>query len=259
MSKRVIRSTKAGVPIVRAVERAIALLRAFSSERPRQTLTELALSTSLDKNTTRRLLHTLEAGGLVEHSEGHYALSFGLHELLSAVTVGGDLRDIALPTMHRVAAETSATTFLWVYQDGFAVCVERVRPPQPTVEVTWSPIGSRNTLNSGGGPLTILGYLPPEKLAVALEHPLISRTPFSITNPGELQRRAAKIAKDGYVIAENDFVVGLSGVGVPILHPNGDLIAALSISSLCDHVKSIVEADGVKKLKMYAHAIARRL
>jgi DNA-binding IclR family transcriptional regulator len=105
----------------------------------------------------------------------------------------------------------------------------------------------------------MLGYLSPEELAIALHHTLMSRTPFSITDPEELRMKAAQIARDGYVLAANDFVVGISAVGVPILHPSGHLVAALSISSLSDHIESIVERGGVKQLQACAEAIARRL
>ncbi|WP_204348711.1 hypothetical protein, partial [Serratia marcescens] len=78
--------------------------------------------------------------------------SYGLLELFSGVDTGRPLREIAGSVLLVVAAETSATAFLWVYKDGMAICVERVRPPQSLVEVTWSAVGSRTTLNSGGGP-----------------------------------------------------------------------------------------------------------
>ncbi|WP_204323871.1 hypothetical protein, partial [Stenotrophomonas maltophilia] len=78
--------------------------------------------------------HTLEAGGLIEHRDGFYALSYGLLELFSGVDTGRPLREIAGSVLLVVAAETSATAFLWVYKDGMAICVERVRPPQSLVE-----------------------------------------------------------------------------------------------------------------------------
>lgn len=250
---------KAGVPIVRAVERAIALLRAFTAERPRQTLTELASATSLDKNTTRRLLHTLETGGLVEHRDGLYSLSYGLLDLFSGVQAGGGLREIAMPAMQQVATETSATTFLWIYYEGFAVCIERIRPPQPKVEVTWSPIGSRTTLNSGGGPLALLGHLQQADREFALRQVMISRTPATLVAREDLQRRASEIARDGHVVAESDFVVGLTGLGVPIFDKNGTLVAALSISSMSDHMSELVDAGIADQMKRHAKAIGLRL
>ena len=94
-----------GVPIVRAVDRAIALLRAFRPEQPRLGLSELARQVGLDKGTTRRLLLTLQLNELVEYDEHSqsYALAVGLIELGSAVTTGRELRDIAGPYLTEIA------------------------------------------------------------------------------------------------------------------------------------------------------------
>ncbi|MBN8940752.1 MAG: IclR family transcriptional regulator [Rhizobiales bacterium] len=244
---------------MRAVERSIALLRAFRPGRTRQTLTELASTTALDKNTTRRLLHTLEAGGLVEHQNGLYALSYGLLELFSAVDTGRPLREIAGAVLPVIAAETSATAFLWVHKDGMAVCVERVRPPQSLVEVTWSAVGSRTTLNSGGGPQALLGHLPPAELKRALDQDLARRTPFTIADREALAARAAEIAKDGHVLAVDDYVVGLSALGVPVFDRHRQLLGAISISTLGDHARQLVASGYFATLESHAAEIGRRV
>ncbi|MFN8926973.1 MAG: helix-turn-helix domain-containing protein, partial [Rhodospirillales bacterium] len=45
---------------VRAITRAVAILRAFTGERPSLTLGEVAAQAGLDKATTRRILLTLQ-------------------------------------------------------------------------------------------------------------------------------------------------------------------------------------------------------
>ena len=109
-----------GVPIVRAVDRAIALLRAFRPEQPRLGLSELSRQVGLDKGTARRLLSTLQLNELVEHDERTqtYALAVGLAELGSSVTTGRELRDIAGPCLTEIAEKTGATSFLWVMSPG---------------------------------------------------------------------------------------------------------------------------------------------
>lgn len=250
--------TRAGVPIVRAVERSIALLRAFQPGRSRQTLTELAGATSLDKNTARRLLHTLEAGGLIDHQDGLYSLSHGLLELFSAVDMGGSLREVAAPVLRAIAEETAATAFLWVHKDGMAVCIERVRPADPRVEVTWSAVGSRTTLNSGGGPLALLGHLAPAERERALDQVMVRRTPFSLVDRDALAARATEIAHAGEVLAADDYIVGLSALGVPVFDRHGQLLGALSISTLGDHARDLAAAGYFTTLKAHAAALGRR-
>lgn len=231
-----------GVPIVRAVDRAIALLRAFRPEQPRLGLSELSRQVGLDKGTTRRLLQTLQLNGLVEHDERSqsYALAVGLIELGSAVTTGRELRDIAGPYLTEIAEKTGATSFLWVHVAGRALCVDRVRASLPHVDATWFAVGAQAPLNCGGGPRVILAYLDElqRRQALALEMP--KRAPASQTDPELLWLEAERIRVQGWELAADDFFIGLTGVGVPIFDRSGALAGALSISSLT----SIVAPEG---------------
>lgn len=231
-----------GVPIVRAVDRAIALLRAFRPEQPRLGLSELARQVGLDKGTTRRLLLTLQLNELVEYDEHSqsYALAVGLIELGSAVTTGRELRDIAGPYLTEIAEKTGATAFTWVHIAGRGLCVDRVRASLPHVDATWFAVGAQAPLNCGGGPRVLLAYLDDEQRRLALSLDLPKRAPASQTDPAQLWREADRIRAQGWELAADDFFIGLTGVGVPIFDRSGALAGALSISSLT----SIVAPQG---------------
>ncbi len=76
---------KSNVPIVRALERGLALLQLFSQAKPQQSLTELAREAALDVGTTRRLLQTLMVAGFVDFNEtaGKYHLTSRIRDLAS--------------------------------------------------------------------------------------------------------------------------------------------------------------------------------
>lgn len=225
---------KPGVPTVRAVERAVALLQAFSCERPRLTLAELARLADLDKGTARRLLHTLSGTGLVAFDERAqaYGLGAGVLELASAAQPGGDLRDIASPVLTRVADETGATAFLWIPHEGSALCLDRVRAALLHIDATWFSVGARTALNCGAGPRVILAHVDDAERERALAGPLPQRTPASETDPDALRRAAARIRAQGWELAVDDFFIGLAALGVPVVDRRGGFVAALSITSL---------------------------
>lgn len=231
-----------GVPIVRAVDRAVALLKAFRPEQPRLSLSELARAAGLDKGTTRRLLLTLQLNELIEHDERSqsYALAVGLIELGSAVATGRELRDIAGPYLTEIAEKTGATAFLWVHNAGRGLCVDRVRASLPHVDATWFAVGAQAPLNCGGGPRVLLAYLDEAQRRLALSLELPKRAPASQTDPELLLREADRIRQQGWELAADDFFIGLTGVGVPIFDRSGALAGALSISSLT----SIVAPEG---------------
>src|SRR2546429_9948440 len=78
---RVRRAAKASG--IRAVERAVAILRTFSSGAPELSVSELGRAVGLHKSTVHRLLGTLERTGFVVQDPGtkRYRLGLPLFEL----------------------------------------------------------------------------------------------------------------------------------------------------------------------------------
>jgi DNA-binding IclR family transcriptional regulator len=223
-----------GLSVVRALDRGLALLRAFTAIKPRLSLTQLAQTTGLDKGTTRRLLHTLELAGFVQYDEREalYALSIDVLEIASAVQTGRDLHEIGAPYLGDITEQTNTTSFLWVHHEGTALCVDRVRAPNLEVDAVWFTVGTRASLNCGAGPRILLAFVSEEEREFALSLPLDRRTPASEIEPAELRRSAAKIRAQGWELAVDDFVIGLAALGVPIFDQKGKLAGALSITTL---------------------------
>lgn len=232
--RKAVTSQKPGVPIVRALDRGIALLRAFNASSPRRSLTELSKSAELDKGTARRLLHTLVQAGLIDHDDltSLYSLSVGVLELGAAVETGRELREIAAPYMSELSERTGTTAYLWIHHEGMALCVERVRASIPNVDAAWATVGSRFPLNCGAGPRVLLGFVSRDELKMALSLELTRRTSESQTSSKVLVAEAERIKKQGWEFAVDDFVAGLAAIGVPILDRHGALAGSLSITTL---------------------------
>ncbi|MXQ13612.1 IclR family transcriptional regulator [Microvirga makkahensis] len=225
---------KPGVPLVRAVLRAVVLLNAFTSDRPRLTLTELAHIAELDKGTTRRLLHTLSVAGLIhfDTSTQHYMLDIGALEIASAVQVGRDLREIASPILADISSQTSTAAFLWVPHEGAALCLDRIRAPILQIDAAWFAVGALAPLNCGAGPRVVLAFVSDDERERGLSGELPRRTPFSETSATKLRTVAGVIREQGWELAVDDFFIGLAALGVPVFNRERRFVAALSITSL---------------------------
>lgn len=219
---------------VRAVERAMALLRAFGPTSTRLSLAELTRLSGLDKGTTRRILQTLASGDFIEFDDTTktYSLGPGILLLLPGVRYGSDLRDVAAPALTRLAEESGATSYLWTYFDGFAMCLDRVKSPELHIDTLRSGIGTRVTLNHSAGPRVLLAYLSAEERGKVLGAPLEQPTSRSVVDPAMLEASAAKIRKQGWEFATDDYALGMSALGVPVLNARGELVASVSIASL---------------------------
>lgn len=224
----------AGVPLVRALDRGLALLSAFVPEQPQASLTELARAAQLDKGTARRLLQTLVLAGWVRHDAGtgQYALTTRLLSVASAVETGGALRAAGTDLLHDLARQTGATAFLWIAEDGLALCLARAVAPQPDVDAVWFAVGARAAMNCGAGPKVLLAGLSRTERERALAMPFQIRTPASRTDRASLSEEADAIATRGWELARDDFVLGLAGLGVPIQGQDGSMLGALSLSGV---------------------------
>lgn len=145
----------------------------FSSDTPQLSLSELAKRTGLDVGTTRRLLQTLPVAGFVGHNgtTSNFFLTKKVLDLAMAVQTDHSLKEIGAAYLVDLAQNTGATAFLWLYSDGMALCADRVRAAIPNVEAAWFAVGAKTTLNGGGGPRTLLAFLPEDERARALSIP----------------------------------------------------------------------------------------
>jgi len=95
---------------VRSVQRAFALVRCLTPDRPEATLTEFKQSTGLATSTVQRLLTTLEAGSILRRLPGG-RYTFGSALIQVAVTALGaiELRRLVEPYLDRISSETGET------------------------------------------------------------------------------------------------------------------------------------------------------
>lgn len=240
---------------VRAVSRALALLRAFTPARPQLGLAEAAQAAALDKGTARRLLLTLIEAGLVrqEPHTQRYALTLRVVELAAAVQTGG-LREEARPVMARLAGETGATVFLSVADGPGALCLERVHGHDP-VRVQWWGVGSHLPWNCGAGPRLLLAFMDPAEAAAALRQPR-ALTPQSETDMARLRDHLAAVRARGFEVTVDDVVVGLAAIAVPVRDADGRIAAALSLGGLSN---VLLGADGGPRWLDRLHAAATEI
>ena len=232
MSKNAQPAEKSAIHNVRAVTRALTVLKSFTGKSG-QTLAEVTVATGLDKGTTRRLLLTLMDNGFVmqDAQTQQYRLGLAIRELASDVTGDFDLRSVALPILNELAAELHITAFLSVYDNSDAICLERVHDMRG-IEVHWWAVGGTLPFNCGAAPKLLLAYRSDEQIAESLKRPMVALTTKSITDPDKLRADLSKIRKRGWELAVDDVALGLSAIAVPVFNSAGNLVCALSIAGL---------------------------
>ena len=235
---------------MRAVSRAVGILRAFTPERQHLALAEVARAAGLDSGTTRRILVTLKDEGLVRQDDGNgtYCLSLELLQLASAVPDGNSLRELTASRLMRLARETQATVFLSIRQGDAAVCLARYHS-ESAVQVRWWSVGGKLPLNCGAGPKVLLSNLSGEEKEQILSGSLTQLTGHSTAEPESLRTEIDQISQAGWALTQDDVAEGLSALAVPLCNGLGEVLAAISIGGLTPQIISQSEPRWLNELQ----------
>lgn len=207
------------------LERAFAVLGAFSPDDVALPLGVLAQRASLPANTTLRLARQLVGLGALQRAEdGTYSIGVRLLEYAALAPRGHGLRRVALPFMEDLLLVTRQHVQLTVREGQEAVLVERLSAHEalPVLHT----VGART-------PLDATGVFDP------------GRGDDTITTPAQLRRRLASVRRDGFISSEQHLPYFRAGVAAPVRDEHRDVVAAVSI----------VIPGGSPDLRPFDHAV----
>lgn len=221
--------TGSSFPGTQSIRRAVALLNAFTDERPLQRLSDLARATRLHKTTIHRLLGTLESEGLVARAADGEAYRLGPHLIVlgNRAARANDLHSASRPQMERLAQQSQETVTLEVLAGTEVLILDEVLGGHllgatPSLGTRW-PAYATST-----GKL-LLAYLPSEELEHHLPGQLRPLTPHTVTEREALGRELETIRQQGYATNLEELELGFVAVSAPIRSGRGEVIAALSV------------------------------
>lgn len=215
---------------VQSIERAIAILKAFSLENEELGVTELSRQLELHKSTVSRLLTSLLRAGLVEENPVTRKYKLGM----ALVTLGGlvlhrlDVPQAARPLMQALAEATQETVILGIKDRDQTVNVAQIPSPQTVKHIKW--IGRRDPLHCTAMGKVLLAYSPAAEQDGIISCGLPRYTPNTITDPDLLRQELAQVREQGYAIGEEEFEVGLNEVAAPVHDHTQEVVAAISVS-----------------------------
>jgi DNA-binding IclR family transcriptional regulator len=219
---------------LKGLEKTLRVLDLFTVERPEWGLLELSEAASMPVSTLHRIITVLKRHGLVaqDPQSKKYGLGYGSIDLGRRASSGLPIRQIATPTMRRLAEQTGETIVLTVLNDmrDRAVCIERIESRHDLR--LHLEVGERSYLHAGASSKVLLAYLPDEhvsELARRVGLPILAHN--TIRDLGALQEELQRIREDGYAFSREETNPGAWGVAVPILDNEKKAIAALGIAS----------------------------
>jgi DNA-binding IclR family transcriptional regulator len=208
--------------------RVLAILAAFSAERPELTLTEISRRARLPLATTHRLVGELAGWGALERGEGgRYRVGLRLWEVGALAPRGLGLRESAMPFLEDLYEVTKQNVQLAVLDGTEAVYVERISG-RGAVHVI-SRVGGRLPLHATGVGLVLLAHSAPDFQEQVIAGPLKRFTTKTVCQPDELRRMLAEVRRTGVAISDGQIELIALSIAAPVCGKGGDVVAALSV------------------------------
>ncbi|HSE87724.1 MAG TPA: IclR family transcriptional regulator [Candidatus Binatia bacterium] len=224
------------------LERACDVLRLFTPQKPRWTISELARHLNVPKSGVFRLVKTFERKHFLQSGDGSYEYELGSEIWELTGTVFGKrerLIEKAAPYLRDLNKTTGLLVSLRVLENEQMVIVDRVEGTDP-VKVIF-PVGTHQPLNHGApGKLLIAYHYPPDSTQF---HELIARgkitklTERTLMDRRRLEEELNKIRRLCYATSDGEAIRGTIGIAVPVWNSIGEVEAALALTaveSLCN-------------------------
>jgi DNA-binding IclR family transcriptional regulator len=205
----------------------LAVLDAFTRERPRLTLSEIARSVGVPLSTAHRLVSELTAwGGLERDDEGGYRIGLRVWERGALAPRAVGLREAALPFMEDLYEVTHENVQLAVREGHEVLFVERFAARSAVTVLT--QVGGRFALAPTGVGLVLLAHAPAEVQEAVLAAPQTRWTPHTVVDPARLRGVLAEVRRAGHAVSDRQVTDDAVSAAAPV-RQRGAVVAALSI------------------------------
>lgn len=243
---------------VASVDRAIELLFLLEDSPRDLGVTELAKVLGVQKSTVHNLLQTLMARDFVRQTDsGRYTLGFRLMRIGHAAAERLDIRRLALPILHELAAEANEYVLLAVLNKEEITIVENVAPPRTTFIVP--RFDYCNAFHSSALGKIFLAFGPTERQQRLINLDLPRHTASTLVDKGVLTAEIEQIRAQGYAVSCNETLEGVTCIGAPIFNVHGKVEAAVSVSSASARLTADRHVEIAEVLKEKAAAISKNL
>jgi IclR family transcriptional regulator, acetate operon repressor len=196
---------------VRAVDRALAILSAFTAQDKNLTAGELLSRVNLSRPTLYRLLHSLEhSGHIVSATPGdgqvqRFRLGPAIGGIAKAWAATQDITVIAQPYMQRLWQQTQETVSLFVRQHQHRLCVAEIQSPQALSFKRG--VGYREKIALGASGQVILAYA--------------DSTPDSAI--------FKQIRKQGFAVSNSALIEGATAIAAPVFDKNQVVCGSIAV------------------------------
>jgi IclR family pca regulon transcriptional regulator len=246
---------KPGDSYVQSFARGLTVIRAFGTDAPRMTLSEVATRTGLTRAGARRILLTLENLGYVAAEEKKFFLTPKILDLGYAYLSTAPFWIPAEPVMEQLVSEVHESCSISVLDGTEIVYVSRV----PTSKIMTMSLGTGSRLPAYATSMgrVLLGSVGEPKLKCVLAASRIkAHTKYTVTDSKRLVAIIETDRDRGWSYVNQELEEGLRSIAVPLRDRGGKIIAAMNISGQANrNSEKMLTGEFLPKLQRAADQI----
>ena len=193
-------------------------------------VSEVAEVIGVHKSTASRLLTVLLNRGLVEPAgeRGRYRLGYGILRLAGAVGARLEVTGAGRVICDGLAAELGETVNIAVRQGDQVVNVHQSDGGNSIAAHNW--VGRPTPWHATSSGKILLAWAAGPS-GGELPAGLVRYTDSTITDPAVLAGQLATARTAGYAVTAGELELGLNAVAAPVFGPDGEVVAAISVSA----------------------------
>lgn len=214
--------------IVGSLIKGLRVIEAFTPERPRMSITDMAHATGLDRATARRLLLTLHEGGYADYDGKFFTLTARVLRLGMGALAAMPLPQLVQPWLEQLSEQVGQSASVSILDGSEIVYLARAAQRR-VMSINLMP-GSRLPAHCTSMGRVLLAALPPDHAqAIVDTADLTPRTAHSLTTPAEIMARIEAARSDGFAVIDQEVEIGLRSIAVPLYSAQGWVVAAINI------------------------------
>ena len=255
----VIESVQRPAGFVHSLERGLAVIRCFSGERPRLTLSEVARQAGISRAAVRRSLITLQTLGYVGSDERQFYLTPRVLTLGYAYLSSLSLADVAQSHLTELANEVHESCSASVL-DGFDIVYVARAATKRIMTISLS-VGTRLPAHATSMGRVLLAALRDDRLDAYLDTAtLVPLTERTIVDRDRLRAEVERTRTRGWCLVDQELEDGVRSIAVPLHDAGGRVVAAVNTSAHATRVPlTTLQRSFLPKLRDCAAAIDAEL
>lgn len=214
--------------IMGGLAKGLAVIETFTADRPRQSISDVATASGLDRATARRCLLTLAHQGYADWDGKFFTLTPRVLRLGTACLASMPMPAIVQPALDALSdriGESSSVSIL----DGAEIVYIARAAQRKVMSIALMP-GSRLPAYCTSMGRVMLAALPEaEAMALVDSAPRPARTALTLTDPAAIMAELSRVRGQGFAVIDQEVEMGLRSLAVPLTNTRGQVIAALNV------------------------------